>query len=201
MRATLEKLLNRGLPRSIRARTLCEGLAGRSFALEATGLARLRIESRGASLAVHADEAPADATCRGGPFTLLALLGPERAATLRSGAVTVAGDAALAEQFAELLTLLRPDPEEELALLTGDVTAHQLGRLARGGVDFARHAAATGLRNIAEFLAHERRDLVPRTEGESFLRGVDALREDLDRLRVRLELLERQRHPPPARAP
>lgn len=196
MRGVLEQLLNRGLPRSIRARTLCAGLAGRSFALEATDIARLRIESRGARLALFTDQAPADATCRGGPLSLLALLGPQRAATLRSGAVTVSGDAALAEQFAELLTLLRPDPEEELALLSGDVTAHQLGRAARGGLEFARRAAATALRNIAEYLAHERGDLVPRTEGESFLRGVDALREDLDRLQVRLELLEQRRHRP-----
>ncbi|MBV9345222.1 MAG: hypothetical protein JO341_09595 [Gammaproteobacteria bacterium] len=201
MLGTLENLLNRGLPRSIRARTLCAALAGRSFALEAEGLARLRIASNGATLTLALGDVPADAACRGGPFTLLALLGPAREATLRSGAVTVSGDAQLAEQFAELLALLRPDPEEELSLLTGDVAAHRLGGLARAGVDFTRRAASTGLRNLAEYLAHERRDLVPRTEAESFLRGVDTLREDLDRLQARLALLEARRGPRSAPAP
>jgi ubiquinone biosynthesis protein UbiJ len=34
---------------------------------------------------------------------------------------------------------------------------------------------------------------VPRREGEPFLRGVDALREDVDRLEARLALLARRR--------
>jgi ubiquinone biosynthesis protein UbiJ len=34
---------------------------------------------------------------------------------------------------------------------------------------------------------------VPRAEGEQFLRGVDALREDLDRLQARLDLLAQRR--------
>jgi ubiquinone biosynthesis protein UbiJ len=54
-------------------------------------------------------------------------------------------------------------------------------------------AATTTAQNIAEYLGHERQDLVPRGEGEQFLRGVDALREDVDRLDARINLLFRQR--------
>ena len=78
-------------------------------------------------------------------------------------------------------------------MILGDVAAHRLGRLAGMGADFGRRAAATGLANVAEYLGHERADLVPRAEGEQFLRGVDALREDLDRLQARFELLTQQR--------
>jgi len=92
--------------------------------------------------------------------------------------------------------LLTPDVEEELSLLTGDVAAHRLGTLARGGQRWARRAAHTTLANLAEYLAHERRDLVSRNEGEQFLRGVDALRESVDRLQARLELLARRRAQP-----
>ncbi len=77
--------------------------------------------------------------------------------------------------------------------MVGDIAAHRLGRLARMGADWGRKAAATGLANTAEYLGHERADLVPRAEGEQFLRGVDALREDLDRLQARLELLTQRR--------
>jgi ubiquinone biosynthesis protein UbiJ len=45
-------------------------------------------------------------------------------------------------------------------------------------------------RDIGEYASHERRDLVSRPEGEAFLRDVDALREDVERLAARLELLE-----------
>ncbi len=190
---TIENLLNRGLPRSPRARALCAELAGKSVAIEMRGLARLHIAATGLTLAVTRGDAAADATLSAGPFGLLSLLGPSAQNALQSGAVAIGGDAELAGKFQELLKLLRPDIEEEVSGVIGDVAAHRLGRLARMGSQWGRRAAATGLANAAEYLGHERADLVPRAEGEQFLRGVDALREDLDRLQARLELLSRQR--------
>ena len=48
-------------------------------------------------------------------------------------------------------------------------------------------------RNLAEFLAHERGDLVSRPEGRQLLEGIDALREEVDRLEARVSLIEQQR--------
>jgi ubiquinone biosynthesis protein UbiJ len=190
---TLEKLLNRGLPRSPRARALCAELAGKSVAIEMRDLTRLHIAATGLTLAVTRGDAPADATLSAGPFGLLSLLGPAAQNAVQSGQVAISGDAELAGKFQELLKLLRPDLEEEAAGVIGDVAAHRLGRLARMGAQWGRHAADTGLANAAEYFGHERADLVPRAEGEQFLRGVDALREDLDRLQARFELLAAQR--------
>ncbi len=189
---TLENLLNRGLPRSPRAQALCSELAGRSVALEVPALGRLHIGSTGLTLAVSRGDAPADATLSAGPFGLLSLLGPSAQGALQSGAVQIRGDAELAGRFQEMLRLLRPDFEEELSTVLGDVAAHRLGGLARAGATWGRQAARTGLANVAEYLGHERGDLVPRAEGEQFLRGVDALREDMDRLQARFELLQRR---------
>jgi ubiquinone biosynthesis accessory factor UbiJ len=194
--ATLEQLLNRGLPRSPRARALCAELAGRSLAVEIPGLARLRLTSNGVTLGVARDAAAADATLTGGVLALAALGGDDPQAVIRRGDVAISGDAQVAERFRELGRLLRPDPEEELALLTGDVAAHRLGRIARAVLRLPRRAAHTALMNLAEYLGHERGDVVPRREGEQFLRGVDALREDVDRLAARLELLARERGAP-----
>ena len=108
---------------------------------------------------------------------------------LQRGDVRIEGDAELAQKFRELALLLRPDLEEELSLVLGDVPAHQIGRFARAAFGWARKAATTTVRNAAEYLGHERRDLVPRAEAEQFLHGVDTLREDLDRLAARIELL------------
>jgi ubiquinone biosynthesis accessory factor UbiJ len=194
--ATLEQLLNRGLPRSPRARALCAELAGRSLGLEIPGLGRLRVTSNGMTLGVARGAAPADATLTGGVLALAALAGDDPQAVIRRGDVAISGDARVAERFRELGRLLRPDPEEELALLAGDVAAHRLGRLARSALRLRRRIARTALVNLAEYLSHERGDLVPRPEGEQFLRGVDALREDVDRLAARLELLARRRRAP-----
>jgi ubiquinone biosynthesis accessory factor UbiJ len=196
MLATLENLLNRGLPRSVRARQLCAELEGRSLAIEIRDIARLRVASNGLQLAVTRDEEPADATVSGGPLGLAALAADSPEAVLQRGGVAIAGDAELAQKFRELGRLLRPDLEEELSLLVGDVPAHQLGRLARLGLRFGRSGLSTTVRNAAEYLAHERADLVSRNEGEQFLRGVDAVREGVDRLTSRLEQLTRRRGSP-----
>ena len=190
---TLANLLNRGLPRSGRARELAAQLAGRSVALEVQGFGRVRLESNGATLTVTPGEAAADATLTAGPLGFLALTLDDPQAAVQLGIATVSGDTEIAGAFRELLGLLRPDPEEELSLVLGDVPAHRLGRLARMAADFGRRAADTAWRSGSDYLAHERRDLVPRREGEQFLRGVDALREDLDRLDARLALLARRR--------
>ena len=194
--ATIEKLLNRGLPRSPRARQLCAQLNGRSVAIELSAITRLHVASTGQTLTVTRGAAPADATIAGGALGLLALAGAAPEAVLRRGEVVISGDAQVAQQFRELAQLLRPDLEEELSLILGDVAAHQLGRLARLGAAWSRRAAGTTLENLAEYLGHERADLVPRAEGEQFLRGVDALREGVDRLQARLELLSARRGAP-----
>jgi ubiquinone biosynthesis accessory factor UbiJ len=194
--ATLEQLVNRGLPRSPRARALCAQLAGRSLGVEIPGLTRLRVTSNGLTLAIARDAAPADATVAGGLLALWRLAGDAPQPLAQHAGVTIGGDAQIAEQFAELGRLLRPDPEEELALLTGDVAAHRLARLGRAALRLPRRAAHTALVNLAEYLGHERGDLVPRHEGEQFLRGVDTLREDVDRLEARLERLARRRGVP-----
>ena len=196
--ATLENLLNRGLPRSPRAQQLCAELAGRKVAVAIAGSPRyVLVESTGMSLKLSAVSAealastPVEATITGGPFSLLALSGPAPEAVLQRGDVRIDGDAELAQKFRELALLLRPDLEEELSLLVGDVPAHQLGRFARAAFGWTRKTASTTVRNAAEYLGHERRDLVPRSEAEQFLQGVDTLREDVDRLAARIDLLIR----------
>lgn len=190
--STFENVLNRGLPRSPRARELCRELQGHRVGVDVTGFTRWVVESTGESLRITRDaSAPAEAELVGGPFSLLALGGSAPEEVIQRGEVDVRGDAELARKFRELALLLRPDLEEELAQLIGDVPAHQLGRVARAAFSWTSKAASTTVRNVAEYFAHERQHLVPHAEGEQFLKGVDAVREDVDRLEARVELLAR----------
>jgi ubiquinone biosynthesis accessory factor UbiJ len=195
--STLENVLNRGLPRSPRAQQLCAELAGHRLLVAVTGL-QVLVESTGVSLKLSVVNpealvsAPPEATVTGGPLSLLALSGSDPEAVIQRGDVRIEGDAELAQKFRELALLLRPDLEEELSLVLGDVPAHQVGRLARALVGWTQKAATTTLHNVAEYLGHERQDLVPRSEADSFLRGVDSLREDVDRLAARIDLLNRR---------
>jgi len=191
--ATLENVLNRGLPRSPRAQQLCAELTGRSVAVEVREITRLLLESTGSTLRITRGDASADAEIVGGPFGLLALGGERPEAVVQRGDVEIRGDAELAQKFRELVLLLRPDLEEELSGVVGDIPAHQIGRFARMARGWTHRAASTTAQNFAEYLAHERQHLVPRNEGEQFLRGVDAVREDVDRLEARIDLLAQKR--------
>lgn len=190
----IENLLNRNLPRSPRAQQLCIGLKGKRVRIEATGLGwRLDCESLGGSLRLTraaADEQVPDAGVAGGLGSLAALAGASPEAVIQRGDVRITGDAEVAQQFRELAMLLKPDVEEELSKLIGDTPAHQALRLVSAATGFGRKAMRTGVRNMAEYLAHERGDLVPRAEAEDFYRGVERLREDLDRLEARTRLLD-----------
>jgi ubiquinone biosynthesis protein UbiJ len=190
----IENLLNRNLPRSPRAGELAAALQGRTVRIESRGLGWILVaESLGTSLRLtkNDSERAVDAEISGSLMNLAALAGSHPEEVIRRGDVTIRGDAEIAQKFRELAMLLKPDVEEELSKLIGDTPAHQALRFVRSMTSAGRRVAKTGVRNVAEYLAHERRDLVPRAEAEDFYRGVERLREDLDRLDARALLLER----------
>ena len=190
----IENLLNRNLPRSPRARELASSLVGKRVRVEARGLGWVIIaESLNTSIRLtreSTDGQTPDADISGSLLNLAALAGSHPEEVIQRGDVTIRGDAEVAQKFRELAMLLKPDVEEELSRLIGDSPAHQALRLVRLATGFGRRAAQTGVRNVAEYLAHERGDLVPRAEAEDFYRGVERLREDLDRVEARVHLIE-----------
>jgi ubiquinone biosynthesis accessory factor UbiJ len=191
--STIENVLNRGLPRSPRARQICRELQGRRVGIEVTGFTRFLVESTGETLRVTRDAAAAtEAELAGGPLSLMALVGSTPEDVLQRGDVQISGDAQLAQKFRELALLLRPDVEEELSQFIGDVPAHQIGRFARAAFGWGQKATDTTVRNVAEYLAHERQHLVPRAEGDQLLKGVDRLREDVDRIEARIDVLAKK---------
>jgi ubiquinone biosynthesis protein UbiJ len=205
-----ERLLDRALARALadspRATSLIAALRGRRLAIEVSGTPwRTVVESSGRTLKLYRAAAPAtvlpDATIIGAPLSLLALIGADAQAVIQRGDVQICGEAAIAQQFRELGLLLRPDLEASLAQLLGRSGAHIATRALRAAADWTRTAASTSVRNLAEYLAHESRDLVSRPESEHFLRGVEQAHEQLDRVNTRLQILEQraQRLGAPAR--
>ena len=182
-------------PRSPRAQEVCASLAGKRVRIEARGLGWVLVAEclpTSVRLLKGEGETPADAEISGSLMSLAALAGSHPEEVIRRGEVTIRGDAELAQKFRELAMLLRPDVEEELSKLIGDTPAHQALRMLRTVTGFGRRAATTGVRNVAEYLAHEKRDLVSRPEAEDFYRSVERLREDLDRLEARTRLMENE---------
>jgi ubiquinone biosynthesis accessory factor UbiJ len=191
----LERALNRQIAASGRARALLAELDGRSMELRfAATPFRVRLAATADALSVRpaADE-PADAVIEGTPLSFLRLATGEATQSIRAGGMDVRGDAEIAEGFRRLLDAARPDLEEELSRVTGDVAAHYLAGFARDALDFGRRAGDAFARNLGEYLTEESRDLPVRLEVEEFLEGVDRLREAVDRLETRIAAAERAR--------
>jgi ubiquinone biosynthesis protein UbiJ len=193
-----ERIVNRNIAGSSRARALLAELRGRTMELRfaATPL-RIRFAAAAESLAVTpAGAEPADAVIEGTPLAFLRLAAGDAAKSIRAGGMDVKGDAEVAEGFRRLLAAARPDLEEELSRLTGDAAAHHLARFAREAAEFGRRAGDALARNVSEYLSEESRDVPVRLEVEEFLEGVDRLRESVDRLEARVAAAERARGRP-----
>ncbi|HEY4367999.1 MAG TPA: SCP2 sterol-binding domain-containing protein [Steroidobacteraceae bacterium] len=190
--APLESILNRNIAASATARRLCKQLEGKVLNVQLSGLpVSISFRSDGERMRLDTKPGTPNAKLSGSPFSFLRLAGPKPEMALRSGAVHIEGDAEVAQTFSELLKHARPDFEEELSRVVGDVAAHQIGNVARTALAFGRRASNTFAQNVAEYLQEEGRDLPTRTEADEFVAGVDKLREDVDRLEAKLAMRRR----------
>ena len=185
-------LLNRNIAESTPARELCARLDGKLIAVRVqhSGLAMyFDIDDGVVALRAEADAEP-DAIICAPLLTLARMASSGGAAELRDGSVDFTGDARTAAAFQALLGFARPDLEEELAAVVGDVAAHRLGELARGLRSWSRQASDTMSENIREYLQEESRRTPSRYEVERFGRQLQVLRDDVARAEARLKQLE-----------
>ena len=185
------RLLNRNIQESTPARELCEKLAGTVVAVRVrdTALsAAFVVEDSSVDVVTEIFDEP-DVVITGSLLTLARMAGDSGVSAIRYGALDLTGDAELASQFQQLLAYARPDIEEELSTIVGDVAAHRLGEVARGLGRWGREARSTMGANIREYLQEESRDVPSRYEVEQFAAGVNATRDDVDRLEARINRL------------
>ena len=195
--AAAESVLNRNIAASGHATALARRLAGTSLQLQIGGTC-IRASADGGRLAFIAADlgaaAPsiADASISGSVPALLQMLKGGRPAAQTRASVQVRGDAEIADLYRELIVAARPDLEEELSRYIGDLPARRLSQVAKSVRRWARRARSAAGANIAEYLQEEGRDLVNKTEAEEFLRGVDEVREAVDRIETRLKAIEQR---------
>jgi ubiquinone biosynthesis accessory factor UbiJ len=193
--AAVESVLNRNIDQSLKAAAAARGLDHTSLQIDIEGLGRFRAAVSAGRLALTAAGEPgADATISGSPLALFDLLtGATGAGRAQSNLrLRMTGDAEIAGRYRELFTLARPDLEEELSRLIGDLPARRVSLLARAALSWGRRFGRTAGENLAEYLQEESRDLVNQAELEEFLAGVDRLRETADRVEARLARAEQR---------
>ncbi len=146
-------------------------------------------------------ETVVDATIRASAIGLLRQLVAEQPDIVPAGGeVQVAGDAQFVQELVRIARDIDIDWEEPLARIVGDIAARQVGDLLRGAALFLKRATTSLRRDGEDFVRHELA-LFPSKHGmREFLRDVDELRLDTDRvaariaaLRVRLDRLTSRR--------
>lgn len=209
MSAKLDGMLADALAQSPRARELCVALEGKRlkitpkryptevWVLAHGGALHVSGAAPGVGDPVTGTAPQADVSLSGTVLALLELAGGNAPALVASGRVSIDGDEHIAWQFQQLAALLRPNFEALFARVVGRVPAHVASRALHAVTAWGRQAKDSVLRNGAEYLAHESRDLVPRAEAESFLSGVEALHKQVLNAEARVaKLAERLAQPP-----
>jgi ubiquinone biosynthesis protein UbiJ len=179
-------VLNRLLEAEPWARERLAPFAGETLELRAPPLPALRLSVVEGGR-VQAGDADPSLTMTLKPELLAALARGEEHA-LR--AVDVQGNGKLAAEVLVLARHLRPDPEEDLSRLFGDVVAHRLVEGARAFAAWHLDAAQRVGGALVDYLTDERPLLVRRSELATLAEPIAALRDAVARLDKRLENLE-----------
>jgi len=188
----LQSALNRAVALDPDTRSQLRRLDGRALSVEFknTPLA-LRLAVSGETLEVGpafgGDSALRVAATPGSLVGLLLRRGDD--AALAPGKVEIAGDAELARRLEKIASGYRPDFEEAFTRVFGDVLGVKIAQGFASGLRFARERGEALVRDGAEYLREESRDLIAPGEMDEFLDDVDALRERGERLEARIARL------------
>ena len=141
----IARLLNRNISESTPARELCTKLSGTIVAVRVSDTALAAyfvIQDDTLNVVASTSEEP-DVVITGSIITLARMAGRSGEAAIRDGSLDLTGDAETANQFQQLLSFAKPDVEEELSGIVGDVAAHRLGEIVRGVGRWGRGARST----------------------------------------------------------
>lgn len=190
----LAALVNRQIKATTPARELCAELDGKVIAVRVrdTALAMYFFVCPDEIALIGDYDGEPDVAITGTVLSLARLAGTGGEDAIRDGSLDLVGDMEVAQAFQMLLRYGKPDLEEELSGIIGDVAAHRLGEVARSVGNWGKEARSTLRQNITEFLQEERRDVPSRYEVEAFTQKVDALRDDVARVEARLNQLEQK---------
>jgi ubiquinone biosynthesis protein UbiJ len=86
-----------------------------------------------------------------------------------------------------LLRLARPDLEEQLSHLAGDVVAHRIGGTVRIARAWSKQAVSALGMNTTEYLQEESRQVPTRVEVEGFFAEIERLRDAAERVAARVD--------------
>ena len=189
----LQSALNHTLSLDPETRQRVAALEGRSVQLHLEGPElTLAITVREGCLEVGPAREDSHLRVRATPGSLLAMAVRRDDEGVAPGKVDIAGDAELARRLEKLATNFAPDVDEAFARTFGDVLGVPLAKAMRRALAQVRESGSHLAEDAADWLRDESRVAAAPGEVETFLDGVDALRERSERLESRLARIEQK---------
>ena len=134
----------------------------------------------------------ADVAIRGSPVNLVAyLMSSSGKGEGFTGRLEIIGDVGLAQDFQSIIKEADLDWEEFLSRWLGDTLAHKMGNMARSTINFARNTKRTLELDVSEYLRYEKEILPEQSEVDEYITAIDELRNDTERLKLRVNKLTR----------
>lgn len=190
--AVLILALNRVLAMDPEAAAMMEPLDGKLLGVSLGGINTsfyARVSGARLEIVEQPGIAP-DLVIEGGVFDL-AMLGmaasPE--SVMRDRRITMSGDVELAHAMKTLLQAFDPDWEEALSQIVGDFLARKTGVGVRSLRDWLATARTSVTDTVGEILTEEKRLLPTRLRYQQHQVEVEHLRDDVERLSVRIDRL------------
>ena len=185
----LETALNRALALDPETREALRALDGRRVVLRLSAPAlamQVRVAGERLEVGPVADDEP-DLSVKatlGGLLSQLPFLRNDDAPPV--GKLRIEGDADLARRLQKLAERFDPDWQQPFVRVFGEIAGVQIANAVAAGLRHARGAAGAFAANAAEFVTEESRDVIPREELNAFHDDVDTLRDDVERMAVRV---------------
>ena len=191
----VETVINRYLALDPEMLEKMDAFSGKVIKLEIIGINKVLYmmpDSRGIQVSAE-HEGEVDTTLRGTPISLFKMgMVSDAAKLLLKGEVEISGDTRLGHQFKNLFSQMDIDWSEPLANLVGDAFAYQIQQSGKKIGWWGKDAIKSVSRSFSEYLQEESRDVVNETELNIFNDDVDKLRDAVDRLQAKIDVLSKQ---------
>jgi ubiquinone biosynthesis protein UbiJ len=135
-------------------------------------------------------ELPAQVAVRGSLFAFLrCLVHKNPVQEFTTGELTLFGESDIAEKLFQLFSYLEIDWEEQLSKIVGDVAANTLYGFFQKSAQWGKQTLVACTKNSSEYLQEEVDVLAPNAAISDFIKDVDTLRDDAQRLAARVARL------------
>ena len=187
--AFFSTLLNHLLAQSQWARESLAPHAGKVALFELLPLRIALVVSPDAMLLTAPEGATPATTLRLTPASLLLIVAQGEKAWRNA---SVEGDTDFASALSRIASNMRWDFEEDLSRVFGDIAAHRMAEIGRSAAAWPKRAATDLAGSAAEYLTEEKHLLVTPLRAAQFVRDVDEVRDAVERLEKRIQLLQRR---------